>query len=139
MDSLDILDSVYLYAAGAVSYTHLDVYKRPMFDTTTTIFLYDGDSQVSARGDVNPSISVPVTDQSNVAGSVFLLTPASDGEIELELYIYTNKLFNVYDNTNQTYIAQGEVFGAEGHHTYTFEGKAGNEYYLDVYKRQVSA
>lgn len=101
-----------------------------MFDTTTTIFLYDGDSQVSARGDVNPSISVPVTDQSNVAGSVFLLTPASDGEIELELYIYTNKLFNVYDNTNQTYIAQGEVFGAEGHHTYTFEGKAGNEYYF---------
>lgn len=101
-----------------------------MYDTSTAVFTFAGDGGISAKGNNNPSISVDKLPEQKPTGAVFMVKTATDGIINLEVYIYSGKTFNIYNASDKKYIIEKEKKDAEDHYSYSFECGAGAEYYF---------
>ena len=111
-----------LHSFNTVSYTHLDVYKRQIFDTAGN--LYGAAGQGGA----------------NHGGAVFKLVPTGDGSWSYNaLYNFGESRDGTVPNGNLIFDAAGNLYGVTsmgGTHDY---GMAVSYTHLDVYKRQLVA
>ncbi len=100
------------------------------WDSTTTLFEYNG--MTIARGEINPSITYPISDAQTPSGSVYSVKTAADGELQLELYIYGgNKKLHIYDSSLSDDVLT-ETIASEDIYYRTIACEAGHEYYMWV-------
>ncbi len=78
----------------------------------------------------NPSVNPPFSAANEPSGAAFKIYTPQSGTVKAEIYIYTGKKFNLYDNNNASYIMREEVFGSENVYPVEFDCEAGGEYYM---------
>lgn len=86
------------------------------------------------RGETNPAITLPITDEVAPGGSVCRYVAGKDGYVTITMYLNITKLFNIYDNTAQAYIVNGYQPDAYPNPanvmSFTFAVEQGNDYYF---------
>ncbi len=103
-----------------------------VYDEATTVEEYDGVKVARADGGSNADTGgKPFTDGEEPSGSVFMASPAVDGTMKMDVFVYggsSAKTVHIYDNSaNKDLYTKG--IAQRGVYSFEFECKAGNKYY----------
>lgn len=102
------------------------------YSDDTALFTYN--ENICVKGNKNPNsnpkVAPPFSEENQPNGAVFKIVTPYNGTIRAEIYLYTNKLFNLYNNNEELYIEKERLFGNEDIYTIEFDGTAGTEYYM---------